>query len=126
MKKFLAVYVGTPEHMARWNELTPTVQAERQASGIRAWHKWVEDNKARIVDNGGPLGKTKSVASTGVTDIHNAMTGYTVLLAETHEEAAKLFADHPHFTIFPGDAVEIMECLPIPANSEASQETPPK
>jgi hypothetical protein len=21
---------------------------------------------------------------------------------------------HPHFTIFPGDSVEIMECLPMP------------
>ena len=27
---------------------------------------------------------------------------------------AKLFEKHPHFTIFPGDSVEIMECLPIP------------
>jgi hypothetical protein len=105
--------------MAKWNELTPTVQADRMASGMLAWHKWVEDNKSRIVDNGGPLGKTKSVSSSGVADIRNAMTGYTVLLAETHEEAANLFAGHPHFTIFPGEAVEIMECLPIPTSSEA-------
>jgi len=28
-----------------------------------------------------------------------------------HEAAAKLFQSHPHFTIFPGDAVEVMECL---------------
>jgi ribosomal protein S17 len=26
----------------------------------------------------------------------------------------KFMVDHPHFTIFPGDGVEIMECLPIP------------
>jgi len=25
-----------------------------------------------------------------------------------------MFVGHPHFTIFPGEAVEIMECLPIP------------
>jgi hypothetical protein len=25
-----------------------------------------------------------------------------------------MFENHPHFTIFPGDSVEIMECLPIP------------
>ena len=29
--------------------------------------------------------------------------------------AAKMFEGHPHFTIFPGDSVEIMECLPLPA-----------
>jgi len=25
-----------------------------------------------------------------------------------------LFIDHPHFSIFPGQSVEIMECLPLP------------
>jgi hypothetical protein len=34
--------------------------------------------------------------------------------AESQEAAAKMFEKHPHFTIFPGDAVEIMEVLPIP------------
>ena len=33
---------------------------------------------------------------------------------ESHEAAAKMFEGHPHFTIFPGEAVEIMEVLPIP------------
>ena len=42
------------------------------------------------------------------------MTGYVTLHAESHDAAAKLFENHPHFTIFPGEAVEIMECLPIP------------
>ena len=27
---------------------------------------------------------------------------------------AKLFENHPHFAIFPGDSIEIMESLPIP------------
>jgi len=63
---------------------------------------------------GGPLGKTKSISSAGIADIRNAMTGYSLIKAESHEAAAKLFENHPHFTIFPGDAVEVMECLPIP------------
>jgi hypothetical protein len=25
-----------------------------------------------------------------------------------------MFVGHPHFTIFPGDGVEVMEVLPIP------------
>ena len=33
---------------------------------------------------------------------------------ESHEAAAQLFLNHPHFTIFPGESVELMECLPIP------------
>ena len=43
------------------------------------------------------------------------MTGYIVVQAESHEAAAKLFEGHPHFSIFPGDSVEVMECLPIPS-----------
>ena len=34
--------------------------------------------------------------------------------ADSHEAAAKIFESHPHFTIFPGDSVEIMPVLPIP------------
>lgn len=37
--------------------------------------------------------------------------------AESHEAAAKLVENHPHFTLFPGDSVEIMECLPLPGQS---------
>jgi ribosomal protein S17 len=37
-----------------------------------------------------------------------------VVQAESQEAAARLFEHHPHFSIFPGDGVEIMECLPIP------------
>jgi hypothetical protein len=25
-----------------------------------------------------------------------------------------MFVNHPHFTLLPGDAVEILECLPLP------------
>jgi hypothetical protein len=34
--------------------------------------------------------------------------------ADSHEAAAKLIDRHPHFSIFPGDSVEIMPVLPIP------------
>jgi hypothetical protein len=67
-----------------------------------------------IVDSGGPLGKTKKVGPTGVSDTRNAVAGYLVIQAESHEAAARMFEGHPHFSIFPGDSVEIMEQLPIP------------
>jgi len=34
--------------------------------------------------------------------------------ADSHEAAAKLFENHPHFAIFPGDAIEIMPVGAIP------------
>jgi hypothetical protein len=113
MKNFLAIYVGTAAARAKWDTLDEATRKERQASGIKAWMEWGENHKAAIVDQGGPLGKTKRAAAEGVTDIRNTMTGYVIVRAESHEAAAKMFEKHPHFTIFPGDSVEIMECLPF-------------
>ena len=63
---------------------------------------------------GGPLGNTKKISPTGIEDITNAMAGFTVVQAASHEAAAKLFLNHPHFTIFPGESIEVMPVLPIP------------
>jgi hypothetical protein len=64
---------------------------------------------------GGPLGKTKRVGANGIADVSNEMGAFTVVRAESHEAAAKMFENHPHFAIFPGEAVEVMPVLPIPA-----------
>ena len=116
MKNFLAVYLGTPAAMSAWNSLPDAVKSERQAAGLKAWHDWVDRNNGRIIEIGAPLGKTKGVSKAGIADVRNNMTAFTVVRAESHEEAAKLFENHPHFTIFPGESIEIMECLPIPGN----------
>ena len=49
-----------------------------------------------------------------ISRVRNNLTGYTLVRAESHEAAAALFLDHPHFSIFPCDAVEVMEVLPVP------------
>jgi hypothetical protein len=115
MKTFLAIYTGDAAAMQRWQGLPPEEIKAREAEGIRAWHAWVHRHQASIVDMGAPVGRTKRVSTNGIADIRNAIGAYTVVRAESHEAAAKLFESHPHFTIFPGDAVEVMECMPIPA-----------
>jgi hypothetical protein len=116
MKNFLAIYIGTEAALekARWNKLEEATRKAREASGVKAWMEWGTRNSAVIVDQGSPLGKTKRASPEGVTDIKNVMAAYVIVRAESHEAAAKLFESHPHFTIFPGDSVEIMECLPLP------------
>ena len=116
MSEFLAVYLGAPESaaMARWNALSPEERAQRHQQGGAAWHAWVERNQASIVVMGGPLGPTQRVSVEGIVPMHNALSAYTVVQAETHEAAAALFENHPHFAIFPGEAVEVMPILPVP------------
>jgi transcription antitermination factor NusG len=119
MKKFLAIYIGTPSALGKseWNTMDEAKRKKLEASGIKAWGDWMMANKAAIVDQGGPLGKTKRTATQGVSDTKNNMTGYVTVQAESHDAAARMFENHPHFTIFPGDSVEIMECLPIPGQA---------
>lgn len=116
MKRFLAIYIGTEAALerSRWNKLQEDERKKREAAGMAAWMEWGTVNAAAIVDQGAPLGKTKRASPEGIADIKNVMTGYVIIQAESHEAAAKLFENHPHFTIFPGDSVEIMECLPLP------------
>jgi len=114
MKKFLAIYLGTEEMMSQWEALPEVEKQARMEKGMKAWHAWIETNKASLVEIGTPLGKTKKISSKGIGDIKNAMSAYTVVQAQSHEAAAALFVNHPHFAIFPGDSIEVMECLPIP------------
>ena len=115
MKRFLAIYMGTAHarSSAQWDNLDANQRQALQAQGLTAWMEWGTANAAAIVDQGGPLGKTKRASKQGIADFKNGMTGYTIVQAESHAAAAKMFENHPHFTIFPGDSVEIMECLPL-------------
>jgi len=108
MTKFLALYMGSP------NAATAQPSPDAIAKGMAAWQKWMADHAKQVVDSGGPLGKTKKTSKGGVSDIKNAVAGYVIVEAASHEAAAKMFESHPHFTIFPGDSVEIMEVMPIP------------
>jgi hypothetical protein len=117
MKKFLAIYLGTPASMeaSGWNALSDEERRTREKAGIEAWGKWVETHRNCIVDTGAPLGKTKRASAQGIDDAKNNICAYVVVEAKSHDAAIKLFKHHPHFTIMPGDAVEVVECLPMPA-----------
>lgn len=114
MKNFLAIFTGSPAAMDQWKSLPAQTRQERERTGMQAWQQWATSHAKDIVDHGAPLGKTKRIGADGIADIRNAMGAYTVVQAESHEAAAKMFENHPHFSIFAGDGVEVMECLPMP------------
>ena len=114
MKRFLAVYTASPTAMSKLEALSEAERAQRLAAGVAAWHKWAADNSTAIVEMGGPLSRTKLVSPAGITDIRNNLSAFAIVQAPTQEAAARLFINHPHFSIFPGEGVEVMECMPIP------------
>ena len=116
---FLAIFLGskTSPQMIAWNAMPAAERDAKMQHGMAAWHGWVDKHKSAIVEMGGPLGKTLKVDAKGVHEISNLLSGFTVVRAESHEAAARLFENHPHFAIFPGESVEIMPVLPIPGGS---------
>lgn len=83
MKQFLAIYMGDS------NAVKTDLDAVTVQKGIKAWSEWMQRNADVVVNAGGPLGRTKLVSKNGVEDIRNAMTGYVVVRANSHDEAAK-------------------------------------
>jgi hypothetical protein len=113
---YLAIFLGdkTGAKMAAWQALPEAERRAKEREGVAAWHAWAAKHAGVIVVMGGPLGKTKQVSASGVADVSNAMGAFTVVKADSHEAAAKLFENHPHFAIFPGESVEVMPVLEIP------------
>ncbi len=113
---YLAVFCGSKKSPQReaWDRLAEADRRTREREGVAAWKAWVERHRDDIVAMGGPLGKTKKVSERGIVDASNDLGAFTVVRAKSHEAAAKIFEGHPHFTIFPGEAIEIMPVLPIP------------
>jgi hypothetical protein len=113
---FLAVFVGskTSPRMQAWMAMPEAERKAREKEGVAAWKAWVEKYHAAIATMGGPLGKTKKIGANGIEDISNALGAFMVVRADNHEAAARLFENHPHFTHFPGEGVEVMPVLPIP------------
>jgi hypothetical protein len=107
MAKYLAVFTGQPSGGPPPDEATV-------ARGVQAWSDWMTRHATQVIDSGGPLGKTKRVSPTGIADIHNSMSAYVIIEAADHDAAARIFEGHPHFTVFPGDGVEVMPVLSAP------------
>ena len=114
MPRFLAVYIMNPESLARFRALPKAEQDAIDAAGVPQWGAWEERNAPSFPDRGAMVGKTLRVSRDGIAPAVNAICGYLVVEAETIEAAALLFENHPHFSVFPGDSVDIMPFVTEP------------
>jgi hypothetical protein len=111
MKKFMVLYMASG---AEFEKMMKNSTPEQQKKGMDAWMKWINTNKTSIVEGGAPLGKTKRVDSKGASNTKNEIGGYSVVQAESHDAATKIFGnDHPHLQM-PGTWIEIVEIMPMP------------
>lgn len=114
MAHFLAVYTMQPESLARFRTLPKAEQDATDAKGVPLWEEWEKRHVSQLPNLGGMVGKTKRVSRDGVSDASNDICGYVIVEADDIDAAARLFADHPHFSVFPGDSVDIMPFMTGP------------
>ena len=114
MPHFLAVYTMQSESLAAFRSKPKSEQDAVDAEGLRLWAAWEQQHAASLPNLGGMVGKTRRVSRAGIADGVNPFCGYVIVEAENIDAAARLFEDHPHFTLFPGDGVDIMPFLAGP------------
>lgn len=110
---YLAVFTSnkTSPRWRAWYAMSAEERRRKDEEGLAALKAWDEAHRDSIVYEGGPLGPTKRTSPEGVQDVVNELTVFVVVRAPSHEAAARMFEGHPHFTIFPCDAVDVMPLL---------------
>jgi len=109
MGKFLAIYNGAADEASK-NELSE----EQQRDFMRAWGAWAQANEDALIDPGSPLFMKKVVTSQGVEDFTDAKVGYAIVQADSHDEAVRIFSEHPHLGLIQGNSIEVLECPSVP------------
>lgn len=111
MKKFLALYTANADAMA---DMMKNSTPEQRKKGTEAWEKWMEHNKASLIDRGAPVGKTKRIDAKGINDAKNDVCGYSIVQADSADAAAKIFGKDQPFLQMPGAAIEMIEIMEMP------------
>lgn len=114
MPRFVAVYTMKPEDLVAFRAQPNTKQEATDKAGVEAWESWAKRNAAAIVATDVMVGKTRRVTKTGITDARNQIAGFLIVEAADITAAARLFEDHPHITVFPGDGIDVMPVVTEP------------
>ncbi len=83
MKRYMLLHYG-------FEKPTPEI--------MEAWGKWFASIADKTVENGGFHGAAREISSDGTRDLPMAVdsiTGYSIITAESIEEAERIAADNP-------------------------------
>jgi len=110
MKKYFVLYMASEGDFKKAMAAMPQMTPEQQKASMEEWMEWMK-SKGGVVDMGAPLGKTKRVTPSEISDMRNEIGGYSIVEANSQEEAAQKMQDSPHFKMMPGGWIEVMEIM---------------
>ncbi len=110
MKNFTIIFMAPAATMAEWMQ-KPEEERKVEETKMKAeWDTWMLEHAGMIL-NTIALGKTMRVSAEGIAEVKNDMMLSSYVQAESAEEVAEAFKNHPHFGI-PGATIEIIEVFP--------------
>ncbi len=104
--KFFVTYQMPHTGLDAWMKLPEEERKAQELQMQSEWNAWMDSHKDIIVETVG-VGKPKRITKKGVEDTRNDIMMYSIIEAESHEVAAKIFEGHPHFGI-PEAWIEVM------------------
>lgn len=111
MKKYIVTYHAPIDFMEQASESTP----EEMEKGMEGWMAWARKCGNKLVDFGTPLANgLKLNPGGGSQKSKSQVCGYSILQAESLEEASELLKDHPHLAWNSACEIEVHESMPTP------------
>ena len=106
MHTFLVMFLAPTSILDEWMKKPEEERVSGEKKMKDEWDAWM-DSHCNLVKETKAVGKTKRVTKSGVGDTRNDIMLYSIVEAESHEDAAKAFEGHPHFGI-PDASIEVM------------------
>ena len=110
MNKYLVVYHAPPSFSEKMMGMKP----EDVMTEMGKWKTWSDTLGDALIDMGTPLGGGMNVMKSGNKTAKREVTGYSMIQAESMNEAMKLMQGHPHLLMDESCEIEIHESAPIP------------
>ena len=108
MTTFMLLYRG--------DATPPEDMTEEQSAEVSGqWGAWMEKHTSRIADLGTPFGARTAIGGDGAEQRPADLHGYTIVEADTLEEAKGFCDGHPFLHGVGADfAVDVFELTPVP------------
>jgi uncharacterized protein (UPF0254 family) len=113
MKKFMALYMMPIKGLEEWQLKDATERKAAEEEMQKEWGVWMQEHKAELTGITAGIGKTKRITEGSIVDTKNEIMLYSMVEADTHDDATKIFEKHPHLKI-PGSWIDIMPINPLP------------
>ena len=109
MPTYVVLYTAPVSASAQMENNDP----EMAAASMQAWNDWSAKAGSGVVDLGLPLSNGRKLTSNGAAEAGTDVAGYSILQADTMDDAERLLESHPHLQM-PGAAIEVYQSLQIP------------